>query len=443
MNEPSVFNGPEITMRKDLMHVRGTVEHREVHNAFGMYYHAATAEGLRKRRNERPLVLSRAFFAGTQRIGPVWTGDNAADWAHLRKSVPMTLTLGVVGLTWSGADVGGFFGDPEAELMTRWYQIGVFYPFFRGHAHLDTKRREPWMFEEPHAGYIRTAIRRRYALMPYLYTLFEAAHREGAPVLRPAWYEFPEDDALRKTDDVAMLGPALLVAPVLAPGATVRTTYLPKGVWYDYETGERFVGPVTVSKPVTAADAPLYARGGFIVPRRDRARRSTRAAAGDPVTLLVAPDERGNAVGEVYLDDGVGYAYADGAFLRRGLTFTQNALACGFPSAATAKASGAEGYGGSVSPTPGKGEAPDDRGISASRDFPEYATRVERVVLMGAHPDDYRSATVRGENSETSVEVVETATAEGAGAAGGGGAVAARNPNVALADDWSVEFIRG
>ena len=116
MNEPSVFNGPEITMRKDLKHEDGAIEHREVHNAFGMYYHAATAEGLRLRKNERPLVLSRAFFAGSQRVGPVWTGDNAADWDHLRVSVPMTLTLGVSGLTWSGADVGGFFGDPDPEL---------------------------------------------------------------------------------------------------------------------------------------------------------------------------------------------------------------------------------------------------------------------------------------------------------------------------------------
>ena len=132
-------------MRKDLVH-HGGVEHREVHNAFGMYYHAATAEGVARRNGERPFVLSRAFFAGTQRVGPIWTGDNAADWDHLRVSVPMTLTLGLTGLTWSGADVGGFFGNPDAELMTRWYQLGIYYPFFRGHAHLDTKRREPWTF---------------------------------------------------------------------------------------------------------------------------------------------------------------------------------------------------------------------------------------------------------------------------------------------------------
>ena len=440
MNEPSVFNGPEITMRKDLRHVDGTVEHREVHNAFGMYYHAATAQGVRARRNERPLVLSRAFFAGSQRVGPVWTGDNAADWDHLRVSIPMTLTLGVAGLTWSGADVGGFFGDPDAELATRWYQLGAFYPFFRGHAHLDTKRREPWMFGEPHTRVIRDAIRRRYALMPYLYALFENAHRteKGAPVLRPMWYEFPDDDAVAGADDVAMLGPALLVAPVLRAGAATRETYLPRGTWYDYDTGETHVGPVVVTKPVTLADAPLYVRGGHVVPRRDRARRSVAAARGDPLTLLVAPDASGEARGEVYLDDGVGYAHEDArgdaddrrvrgtsdgknAFVRRRLTFRGGALSCGAPEAEA-------GAGG---------------------DFPDAATRVERIVLMGSHP---HGATTRASSAEVrvvssrsdvgdatfTVDVAPAPTSERGGAVG---AVAARNPDVAVADDWTVVFL--
>ena len=141
---------------------------------------------------DRPFVLSRAFFAGTQRIGPIWTGDNSATWEQLRISVPMLLSIGLAGLPFSGAapcrsrycpadsrvtcrialtaaatmnmpllrmcpdagasgagaDVGGFFGNPEEELLVRWYQAGAFYPFFRGHAHLDTKRREPWLFGE-------------------------------------------------------------------------------------------------------------------------------------------------------------------------------------------------------------------------------------------------------------------------------------------------------
>ena len=122
---------------------------------------------------------------------------NTADWNHLRVSVPMLLSLGVAGLTFSGADVGGFFGNPDAELLTRWYQVGAFYPFFRGHAHLETQRREPWLFGEDATRRIRAAIRERYALLPYIYTQFRLANTSGIPVLRPLWFEFPDAKGTR------------------------------------------------------------------------------------------------------------------------------------------------------------------------------------------------------------------------------------------------------
>ena len=84
---------------------------------------------------------------------------------------------------WS-ADVGGFFKDPDPELLTRWYQAAAFQPFFRGHAHLDTKRREPWLYEDKYKNLIRNAIRRRYALLPYWYTLFFHASQDGTPIIR-------------------------------------------------------------------------------------------------------------------------------------------------------------------------------------------------------------------------------------------------------------------
>lgn len=105
---------------------------------------------MRRSPDQRPFVLSRSFFAGSQRWGAVWTGDNAAEWEHLAVSVPMLLSMSVAGLPFVGADVGGFFKNPDGELMTRWYQLGAYYPFFRGHAHHETKRREPWLFGEPY-----------------------------------------------------------------------------------------------------------------------------------------------------------------------------------------------------------------------------------------------------------------------------------------------------
>lgn len=90
-------------MPRDALHY-GNIEHRELHNAYGYYFHMATSDGLLKREGgkDRPFVLSRAFFPGTQRYGTVWTGDNTAEWEQLRVSVPMILTLGITGITFSG-----------------------------------------------------------------------------------------------------------------------------------------------------------------------------------------------------------------------------------------------------------------------------------------------------------------------------------------------------
>jgi len=125
MNEMSVFNGPEVTMQKTTKNLAG-VEHREWHNIYGMLFQRATAEGLVARNtpaNDRPFVLSRSFYAGSQRWGAIWTGDNAARWDHLAIAAPMLLTIGSAGLPFAGADVGGFFGNCDAELMTRWMQV--------------------------------------------------------------------------------------------------------------------------------------------------------------------------------------------------------------------------------------------------------------------------------------------------------------------------------
>jgi len=309
MNEPSVFNGPEITMQKDLIH-HGEVEHREVHNVFGMYYHMATAEGIEKRQNERPFVLSRAFFAGTQRIGPIWTGDNAADWEHLRVSVPMVLTLGLTGLPFSGADIGGFFGNPDSELLVRWYQLGAFYPFMRGHAHIDTKRREPWLFGDENTNLIREAIRNRYRLLPTFYALFDENSRLGTPIVRPLFYAFPDDPRVLRKDDCFMLGDALLVYPVMEAGASQIEIYLPKGVWYDVDTNEKHFGPKEFMKKVTMRDIPQFQRGGSILITKERARRSTKAQRNDPITISIAPDEKGEARGAYYNDDGISFAHA-------------------------------------------------------------------------------------------------------------------------------------
>uniref|UniRef100_K7G9U8 Neutral alpha-glucosidase AB n=1 Tax=Pelodiscus sinensis TaxID=13735 RepID=K7G9U8_PELSI len=330
MNEPSVFNGPEVTMYKDALH-QGGWEHRDLHNLYGFYVQMATAQGLEQRSGglERPFVLSRAFFAGSQRYGAVWTGDNTAEWDHMKISIPMCLSLALVGISFCGADVGGFFKSPDAELLVRWYQLGAYQPFYRAHAHLDTVRREPWLFGEENKALIRAAIRQRYALLPYWYTTFYHSYRSGQPVMRPLWVEYLDDVTTFSIDDQFLIGNALLVHPVTEQGAHGVQVYLPgKGeVWYDVHSHQKHHAPQMLYVPVTMSSIPVYQRGGSIVPRKERVRRSSDCMHHDPYTLYVALSPQGTAEGDLFIDDGHTYNFESKAqYLHRHFSFASNTL---------------------------------------------------------------------------------------------------------------------
>ncbi|XP_077674957.1 neutral alpha-glucosidase C isoform X3 [Eretmochelys imbricata] len=328
MNEPSVFKGAELTMQRDAVH-HGNWEHREVHNLYGFYQQMATAEGLIKRSGgqNRPFVLTRSFFAGSQKYGAVWTGDNVAEWSYLKISIPMLLTISIAGISFCGADVGGFIGDPEPELLVRWYQAGAYQPFFRGHANMESKRREPWLFGDENTQLIREAIRERYTLLPYLYSLFYRAHTTAEPVMRPLWVEFPKEQETFGVEDEYMLGNALLVHPVIEQEATTVNVLLPGSdeVWYDLRRFRRLDYPGTLKIPVTLESIPVFQRGGSVVPLKTTVGRSTEWMTDISYELRVALDYKDFAVGELYLDDGHSFQYLHKKqFLHRKFTFHKN-----------------------------------------------------------------------------------------------------------------------
>ncbi|MBE3109168.1 MAG: glycoside hydrolase family 31 protein, partial [Acidobacteria bacterium] len=326
MNEPSVFNGPETTMPKDNLH-HGGWEHRDVHNLMGITFHNATYQAMLSRKEgelRRPFILTRSFYAGSQRYGAMWTGDNQANWEHLGAAIPMVLNQGISGFPFAGADVGGFFGDPDEELQTRWYQAGAFYPFFRAHAHIDSRRREPYLAGEPYRDIITAALRLRYSLLPAWYTAFFHAHRDGSPVVRPMFWTHPGEESTFAVDDQMFVGSTgLLVKPVVGQGETSVDMYIPDDeVYYDYFTYD--VLPTKRGEKVAVAapleHIPLLMRGGHVIPRRDRPRRSSGLMRFDDYTLVVTVSKEGKAEGELYVDDGDSFEYEAGQYIHRKFT---------------------------------------------------------------------------------------------------------------------------
>ncbi|XP_012277240.1 neutral alpha-glucosidase AB [Orussus abietinus] len=330
MNEPSVFNGPEISMLKDLVHYGGW-EHRDVHNIYGLAYTMSTYDALFRRSGGslRPFVLTRAHFAGSQRFAAVWTGDNTAEWDHLRISYPMCLSLAVAGISFCGSDVGGFFKNPDHELFVRWYQAGAWLPFFRQHSHIETKRREPWTFNEETIQIVREALRMRYSYLPLWYTLFREHEVNGTPVIRPLWAHYPTETQTFTIDTQLLVGDSVLVCPVFSPSVTEISVYFPgerKVAWYDIDTMQKYQVSGSTNIPVTLYKIPTFQREGSIVPRKMRIRRSTVAMKDDPHTLIVIADDKRKASGTLYIDDEVSFEYRHGKYLYLNLTLDGNKL---------------------------------------------------------------------------------------------------------------------
>lgn len=411
MNEPSVFNGPEGTMPKQMVH-EGSVEHRHVHNIYGMYVQRATFEGLLEGHggNHRPFVLSRSFFAGSQRYGAIWTGDNGASWEHLASTVHMLIPLQMSGMVFSGADVGGFFGNVEPELLQRWYQVGAFQPFFRAHGHLDTARREPWLFGDEVTQRIANAIRARYSYLPLWYTLFAGnalanvhpfALESRAPPMRPLWWEFHNDPRAEISDTQWLVGSSLLVAPVFEQGATSRSVYLPGGhMWYDLyhpmEPGRMVTGgqDLTIETPLDRMI--VFHRGGSIIPKQNRRRRSSVAMATDPYTLVVALNADGEAFGELYTDDGKSYNYENGAFTLTKFLYAKDGLE------SIVSAGGDTNYVG-------------------------WKNAIERIVIMGVENGSIHAMNIEGRN----VEFEEDADIK---------TIIVRKPGVTIGSNWRLSI---
>ena len=330
MNEPSVFNGPEATAPKDLKH-HGDFENRDIHNIYSYLMIKSTFDGLTKYRpSERPFILTRAFFVGSQKHCAAWTGDNMAKWDHLRATIPMVLSLSSVGMGFSGADVSGFFFNPESDaLVIRWYQAAAFQPFFRAHAHIETKKREPWMFNDQTRDLIGETLKLRHRIMPYYYTLFYESHLNGMPPMRPLFAHFDKDEKIFAAENVHLVGNALLVQPILEDNVNSVNVYLPGAenrLWLNLQTKQLFNGGQEHTLPVSIETIPHFQLDGTIIPIRERIRRSVALTVNDPIVLDVFANKDSYAEGKLFVDDGISLNYQNGDYIYTQFIYKENAL---------------------------------------------------------------------------------------------------------------------
>jgi len=344
MDEPSVFDGPGFTMPVNTVHridepgfATRTATHAEIHNVYGMENERATYDGLLKLRpNERPFVLTRATYAGGQRFGFTWTGDNRSTWNQMHLATQTLMNLGLSGISMVGDDVGGFLDSPPPDLLTRWFEVGAFNALYRDHTCDDTLPQEIWVHGPEQEAIRRRYVETRYKLLPYIYTLAEEASRDGMPLVRPLFLEFP--GYMDGIDAEFLLGPDLLVAPPQEIANNYRVQ-LPPSNWFDFWTGLKVTAPppapenAAVNTPADqqaqspkeisvhpALDVlPVYVRGGSILPMQPLVQSTDETPVGS-LELRVYPGQR--CEGALYLDDGHTFQYQKGAFLRQAFTCT-------------------------------------------------------------------------------------------------------------------------
>uniref|UniRef100_A0A8B9UB40 Lysosomal alpha-glucosidase n=1 Tax=Anas zonorhyncha TaxID=75864 RepID=A0A8B9UB40_9AVES len=283
--------------------------HYNLHSLYGLTEAIASHNALLRIRGKRPFVISRSTFAGHGRYAGHWTGDVKSNWEQLSYSVPEVLLFNLFGVPLVGADICGFLGDTSEELCVRWTQLGAFYPFMRNHndhGNRVSAGRSPTIPVK--------ALRLRYSLLPYLYTLFHRAHAAGETVARPLFLEFPKDPNTWTVDRQLLWGRGLLVTPVLEAGQTKVSGYFPAGTWYSLAGVGAAAGLLGADSTIHSKGqwillpAPLdtinvHVRAGHILPLQEPA-FSTAESRKKGMALVVALTPDGFARGELFWDDG-------------------------------------------------------------------------------------------------------------------------------------------
>ncbi|KQV54053.1 glycosyl hydrolase [Duganella sp. Root336D2] len=287
----------------------------QVHNIYGHDWARLIAEGYKKDfPNERPFILMRAGYSGSQRFGMIpWSGDVQRSWGGLQSQMEIALQMGMQGLAYMHSDLGGFASPMlDDELYVRWLQYGVFQPVFRPHAQEEVPA-EPVFRAERTKSLAREAIRLRYAMLPYNYSAAFDNSQTGLPLMRPIMFE-GGDNGVAST---YLWGKDFLVAPVTEPGAQRKEVNFPASakVWFDFYSGAAHKGGINEVVPVAAEHIPVFVRAGAFVPLA-KVVQTTRDYSTRQVELNYYYDASAGATsGKLYDDDGAtANAYEQGKY---------------------------------------------------------------------------------------------------------------------------------
>lgn len=321
MNEPASWGNmvPNL-VEFDMEGHKGTME--EAHNVYGMQMARSTYQGATKLMDgKRPLVLTRAAYAGIQRYSAIWTGDNVASDEHMLLASRLINSMGLAGVPYVGADIGGFMGGTtNRKLFARWISIAAYTPFFRSHSEYNSRAHEPWTFGEDVEAISRKYIDERYQLLPYIYSAFYQAHETGMPIARSLAINYTFDKNIYNPDfqDEYLFGPSILVAPVSSEQNFGRV-YLPKGVWYRKSTGKKYDGGQSVIVDAPLSDLPVFVKAGAIIPMQSTVQNTAQEGDGILRLHIYSGSEPNKYL--YYEDDGTTYQYQDGHFLKREFAF--------------------------------------------------------------------------------------------------------------------------
>ena len=252
-------------------------------SVYPFHFAQAIYEGQKQAGQNEIINLVRCAWIGSQRYGTaLWSGDIYGDFETLRRQVKAGLNISLCGIPWWNTDIGGFFwsadkADEYHELLIRWFQFGAFCPIMRMHgkrlpmvkvagSNVDSgSPNELWSYGEETYQIMSKYLQVREQLKPYILKHMAIASKEGIPMMRPLFFDFPNDQFCYTIEDEYMFGPDLLIAPVLEYKIKTRKIYFPAGSsWTDALTGKIYKGGQIVDYEVELENIPIFCKNGFI-----------------------------------------------------------------------------------------------------------------------------------------------------------------------------------